>query len=348
MLTIVNDTHLGVVRSAGTTPATALTLRGWMLQKFEEILEETDNDLLILGDLFDTYQIPMTDLLRVYQLLDNWVRNNNYQTLHLVPGNHDLSTDSSKLSSFQFLGQLLLANAANRTFTEGNGVQYYAKGGYVVGHPNVYVIPHVANQDLFDMELARVPECDYLLVHCNYENNFAKESDHSLNFSRDQVRECKAQNILFAHEHARRRINDKVYILGNSIPSSISDCLDGSDKCTHTISAGSVQRSSTFIVEAPDGYREIDWRDPVESEARFIRFTGTCTSEESALAADTISRYRRQSDAFVIGNAVKVQTAEGQAQLEVDSLEAVRAFDIMGALKDYLTESEWGIIQGLK
>lgn len=337
MLTIVNDTHLGVVRSAGTTPATALTLRGWMLQKFEEILEETDNDLLILGDLFDSYQIPMTDLLQVYWALVKWLENKDHM-LHMVPGNHDLSTDSSKMSSFQFLASLL------RPYH----MEYYKQGSMVTGHKGVYVIPHMPNQDLFDMELAKVPECEYLLVHCNYENNFAKESDHSLNFSRDQVRECKAKNILFAHEHARRRINDKVYILGNSIPSSISDCLDGSDKCIHTISSGSVQRSSTFIVEAPDGYREIDWRDPVESEARFIRFTGTCTSEESAQAADTISRYRRQSDAFVIGNAVKVQTAEGQTQLEVDSLEAVRAFDIMGALKDYLTESEWGIIQGLR
>lgn len=337
MLTIINDLHLGVIRSAGTTPASALALREWMLDKFEEILDSTDNDLLILGDLFDTYQIPMTDLLAVWRVLVMWKQKGH--TLHLVPGNHDLSTDSAKMSSFQFLGELM---------AEHNNVHYYKRGDIVAGHEHIYVIPHVANQDLFDMELAKVPECDYLLVHCNYDNNFAKESDHSLNMSADQAKACKASNILFAHEHARRRVNDKVYILGNTIPSSVSDCLDGRDKCTHTLSACSVERSSTFLVEGPQGYQEIDWRNPVESEALFIRFVGSCTAEEAAQAADTISRYRRGSSAFVVGNAVKVQTAEGAAQLEVDSLEAVRSFDIMAALREYLSPKEWGIIQGLK
>lgn len=336
MLTIINDLHLGVIRSAGTTPGSALALREWMLDQFDIMLDATNNDLLILGDLFDTYHIPMTDLLRVYQSLSNWLDRGH--VLHLVPGNHDLSTDSTKMSSFQFLGKLL----------EPREAFYYTKGKKVLGHDNMYVIPHMPNQDLFDMELAKVPECEYLLVHCNYNNNFAKESDHSLNLSSEQVRECKAKQILFAHEHARRRINDKVYILGNSVPSSISDCLDGRDKCIHTLESNSIERTSTFINESPTGYREMDWRNPVDSEALFIRFIGTCTAQEAAQAADVIARYRRGSAAFVVGNAVKVQTAEGQAELEVASLEAVTGFDVMAALKEYLTNEEWGIIEGLK
>jgi DNA repair exonuclease SbcCD ATPase subunit len=57
----------------------------------------------------------------------------------------------------------------------------------------MYVIPHVPNQDIFDLELERVPEgTKWLLLHCNFDNAFAGAMDHSLNLSRDQAKRGKS------------------------------------------------------------------------------------------------------------------------------------------------------------
>ena len=51
-LLILNDCHIGVKRSAGTTPASALALRRYLLDSFRSLLPD-DKDVLVLGDLFD-------------------------------------------------------------------------------------------------------------------------------------------------------------------------------------------------------------------------------------------------------------------------------------------------------
>ena len=210
---VIHDLLLGVQRSAGTTPASASALTVWMQQEFDNTLDRVNEDLVIVGDLFDTYQVPLRAVLATYTSLLNWLRKGH--NLCLIPGNHDLSTDSSKLSSFQFLSQLLLDHP---------NVKYISGGGYVA--EDVYAISHVPNEDLFDLELSKVPKCKYLLLHCNYDNNFAKESDHSLNISEEQCEKLPVEFVFFAHEHYyREELRGKVFIAGNQFPSSVSDCL---------------------------------------------------------------------------------------------------------------------------
>lgn len=334
MTVVINDLHIGSVRSAGTTPASALALRKYALKSLETILENVSEDLIVLGDLLDTYSIPMSDLLETYRLLNRWLSKG--YCLTLIPGNHDLSTDSSKLSSFEFLGRLLV---------EEPSVQYIQGGGWVYEKQGIYAISHVANQALLDLELSKVPKCRYLLLHANYNNHFAKESDNSLNISEEQAEQSKAEVLCFAHEHSTRTaLKGKVYVFGNQFPMSIADCLDGHDKFMHRLGK-SIEPVQTWHRDA--NYAEIDWRNPVASEAAFIRFVGSAKAEEAAAAAEVIARYRRTSQAFVVGNGVKVQGAEGQVELEVASLEQVRAFDVMSALKDYLTEKEYSKLQNL-
>lgn len=332
----INDVHIGAIRSAGTTPASALALRKYALSEFESLLNHVNEDLVIVGDLFDTHSIPMTDLLATYQLLRKWL--DKGFNLSLLPGNHDLSTDSAKMGSFQFMAQLLIDEPT---------VQYLSSGGWVDEDLGVYGIPHMPNQDIFDMELAKVPECKFLLVHCNYDNFFAKDSDHSLNLSEAQAKASKAETIVFAHEHApRTALGGRVVIMGNQFPTSVSDCLDGNDKFMHQITGDKINPIKVW--DRKTEYVEMDWRSPEHTTAKFIRFVGTATAEEAVAAADTIARYRKASEAFVVGNGVKVQGAEGQAQLEVESLEQVRAFDVMAALKNYLSEKEYAKLQNLQ
>ena len=328
---VIHDLHLGVQRSAGTTPASASVLTVWMQEQFEKILGRTDEDLVILGDLFDTYQVPLRTVLATYTSLSDWLRKGH--KLCLIPGNHDLSTDSSKLSSFQFLAQLLL---------DQPNVTYHSGGGFIAD--DVYAISHVTNQDLFDMELAKVPKCKYLLLHCNYDNNFAKAADHSLNISREQCEKLPADVVFFAHEHYyREELRGKVFIAGNQFPSSVSDCLHKTDKFMTRL-ADKPERIMTW---AKEGYAEIDWRNPEASDAQFIRFVGHCKPDEAAGMANVIAAYRRRSDAFVITNAVKVGEDTEGAELELASLEAINKFNVMDALKEYLSVEDVKILESL-
>ena len=329
---VIHDLHLGVQRSAGTTPTSALALTDWMHKQFDVILERVDEDLVILGDLFETYQVPLRTVLATYNSLLKWL--NKGHNLTLVPGNHDLSTDSSKLSSFQFLGQLLL---------EHPNVTYHSGGGFITD--GVYAVSHVTNQDLIDMELAKVPRCKYLLLHANFNNSFAKGSDHSLNVTVEQCESIPADYIVFAHEHYyREELRGKVFIAGNQFPSSVSDCLHKDHKFMTRLTPTGPERIMTWD---KSGYAEINWRSPEPSEAKFIRFTGHCTPAEAAAMADTIARYRKDSDAFVITNAVRVGDDTEGDELVLDSLEAINNFNVMAALRDYLTAEDMAILESL-
>lgn len=335
MLTVLNDWHIGAVRSAGTTPATAWQLRLDLLSRFEEILQGVSTDLMILGDLCDGPDISKADLLRLYQILYTWVR---YDTniLYLVNGNHDLARNSTNFSSFQLLAELLMSACPDRVvhITEGTLT------------PHGYVIPHVTNQDIFNVEMTKVPECDYLFVHCNYDNKFAVESDHSLNMSEEQARAAPVKHIVFAHEHqAKTALKDKVIIVGNQQPSSVSDCLGNEVKSLLRIdSEGDCSLHVTW--QAEGDFSEQDWRDLTDT-GRFIRVVGEATAAEAAAVVTAISKFRASAKALVITNAVKIEGVNDAEQLEL-SHEEITAFSVREALREILTDEENNKIDKLR
>ena len=328
---VINDLHIGAVRTAGTTPVSAGRLREYLLTCLENTLSRVDEDLVVLGDLFDTHTVAMSDLLNTYMVFKNWLTKGH--KLWLVAGNHDLSKDSSKLSSFQFLGKLL--GALGATYIEGSRCIT----------DDVYVISHVPNQDLFDMELAKVPQCQYLLVHANYDNDFAAETDHSLNVSKEVAENLPVKTIFFAHEHYyRKMLNGKVFVGGNQFPSSISDCLKQVDKFMHRL-GDSVERIKVW--DAAE-YVEVDWKDVGSPDAKFIRVVGNATAEESASAMEAVAQLRKVSQALVVGNGIKVAGSDAQDSLNLASFEEIKAFDVMSALEEYLSVEEMKKIRNLK
>ena len=84
-LRVLNDVHLGANRSAGTTGPSKLALKRAMLAQFHALLP--NSDLMILGDLFDSYDVAISDLLDVHDVLSTWLAKGH--KLFLVPGNHD-------------------------------------------------------------------------------------------------------------------------------------------------------------------------------------------------------------------------------------------------------------------
>lgn len=335
-LTVLNDWHIGAVRTGGTTPATAYQLRQDLLQQFEEMLGVIDTDLLINGDLFNSPAISMADLLRTYRALDNWLVRTG-KSLWLSDGNHDLAKNSTNFSSFQFLAKLLVTEYGD---TEEPGLVTHIEGGGQMT-PHGYVIPHVANQDLFDLELAKVPACDYLFVHANYDNEFAVEADHSLNVSREQAEALPVKHIVFGHEHqAKTALGGKVVIVGNQKPSSVSDCLGNDDKEVFEILADGSYGLSTCWQAAGD-FAELPWQEinGYEGPERFIRVTGQAGADQAATVVQAIGRFRAASSALVITNAVKIEGVDDAAQLAL-SHEEITAFNVSAALAELLTPEE--------
>lgn len=354
MITIINDVHLGVTRVAGTTPRSAAALTDYVSTAFEDMIRYIDGDLIILGDLFDQYLVPNNVLVRTFFALADWIESPDEEgetgrrRLHLVAGNHDLSKDSSRLSSFEMLCKLLV-----RQFPDGRVRAYLEPGAVICAEARVWVIPHLVNQDVFNLALENVPQhCDYVLLHANYNNGFAEQSDHSLNVSEEQARKLPGF-VIFAHEHqARDALNRKVIVIGNQIPSSVADCLGNTYKCFLELGKDSDDEYNVTHVHtwwAKDEFAEIDWRDlkdHVNSEMKFIRVIGEAAAAEAANVVSALSKFRQLSQALVVTNAVKVEGVEVLDSLP-DSLESAKAFDVLGALLETLDPPEQATVKRL-
>lgn len=346
---ILNDLHLGVSRSAGTTPATAEALRQSLQVRFEHlIMQHTNLDIVIAGDLFDGFTVDIRDVLRCYNTLAEWLAASQHN-LYLVAGNHDHSMKGDRLSSFHFL-----ANILTRQFSHRVNVIDHTTGLAQI-NDKVWAIPHMPNQDLFDLELqkAEVLRDVILILHANWDNKFAEAADHSLNVPREFADKMEERNVtlLFAHEHAHRKPLGNVMIMGNQFPSSIADCLmaqgmkDGK-KYAHVIQRdGNIECIVTW--DRIFGYTELEWPmlDQYEGQHEFVRVVGEATAEQASAVVDAIARFRtRNTDAFVVGNGVKV---EGVAEMNdlPEMFDAAKRFDVLSYLLEQLEPKEQEVVK---
>lgn len=353
---LINDLHLGVNRVSGTTPQSREDLRTYVFAEFDKLLHLAyGNDLCILGDLFDAFEVAPRDWLETYLLLANWCANNPDCTLDLVAGNHDVSLKGSKVSSFETLATVLKQQFDNVDVT---GIDCTSKA-YLDGF-QIHVVAHHRNQELFELTLAKILEdCergDYVLLHANYDNKFAEQADHSLNVSAAQALEFtkKGVTLIHAHEHQSRveiphgtpADGGSVVCLGNQIPTSVADCLGNNSKFYWSLDGNGLQKFECWKVGGDNGYQAIDWRDLNQGAtgAKFIRVVGDAVNAEAAQVIDAIHRFRQKSNAFVITNAVKI---EGIADIESlpSTFEAAKKFDVMEFVYGQLNEAEAEVIR---
>ncbi len=353
---IANDLHLGVQRTGGTTLASAAALREFLHEGHRNLLQlASDNDcgrVIVNGDLSDQYDIPLIQALQIYEDTANFM--DQFPDIEVVwaLGNHDLSKDSSKLGTVAFIGALLKMRFAK--FRLINKPELLCDGAYV--------LPHVANQDIFDLELTRIPDgVRWLFLHCNYDNKFACAADHSLNLSREQAKELKARGIkmVFGHEHqGRESLGGHVIVVGNQIPSSIADCLahgDGQKNGTKRAMIINHDNDTHEFIEvwsegAADGwFKRVDWKDLLaynEVGRGFIRVEGDASSAEAADVIKTISTFRQKSAAYVVTNGVKIEQIEGLREI-ASSIEDVRGVDVVSMLLEHLTPDQADVVRSL-
>jgi len=346
---ILNDVHLGVSRVAGTTPASAAALKSFIQWSLAGVMmDNKDKDILILGDLFDSFTVDSKELLQAYNSLTLWLAVTG-RTLHLVAGNHDVSAKGEKLSSFHFLSSVLKSQFGSRVVVYEPEFAAVADG--------VYVIPHCSNQDLFELELAKALDVEpgSLLLHCNVMNPFAERSDHSLNLTEEWCERLTAKHhLIVAHEHQRRTLNmgKGISVLGNQFPSSVSDCLSkGSQngaKFAHVFEQGKLTPQETWNADGSVGYINVDWQElATVGEQMFIRVSGNATAEQAADVITAIAKFRSKSECFIVTNAVVVQGINDMDQMTESSLEQIQSFNVLGALLELLNEKEQKTIKEL-
>lgn len=355
---ILNDVHIGVARTGGATPQTGMQLRSDLLDKFQAVVMDPqflNHDLIINGDLFDAYDIPPGDALRTYQILSARAGVSPDTEIVLGRGNHDISKDSSRLSMFDFIGNLLVSRYKNiRLVTTPQ----------MICDPsdNMYMIPHCLNQEVFNIELDRALELEsscIIFLHANYDNHFAVESDHSLNVSEEQADKLRdvGHTLVFGHEHQAREFEGLI-ITGNQFPTSVADCLNNPKdhkwamvlteevtKHGHSTERWISSKHETWKVEG--SFTAVDWKEIDENTTgEFIRVGGKATAEEAALALQAVSKLRQRSTAYVVTNGVKVEGVECAEEIDV-AIEEMKVFDVLDFLHQNLDPEQSRVVKEL-
>jgi hypothetical protein len=340
---ILNDIHIGHHRAGGTTPASRETLRAYLFQSLRDVLEVSgESHLAILGDLFDDFEVPAADWVVTFQILEQHLAAQG--TLTLIAGNHDHSPRGGKVSSFEMLCEVL--QKAYPTSCRVLGIN-----GIGEIEPNVWAIAHCPNQDLFNMRLEQALKVapKYLLLHANFHNEFAVESDHSLNVSREVAQSFKdvGTTLVFAHEHqARTALGGSVVVLGNQWPTSVSDCLNNDEKFAHVLTPAGLEKMATWTIrDAVAPFAEVDWRE-LDDQIGFVRVTGEAKSSEASEVINAIAKFRVKSEAFVITNSVQIDGIAETASLPVN-FDAVKKFDVTDFIKKNLTDEEYAVVENL-
>lgn len=350
---ILNDVHLGVKRMGGTTPLTQQAVQQYIQAQFHAyLMSHLDEDLIINGDLFDGFSVDVNWVVACYMSLTHWLGESSSKTkLYLVAGNHDVGKRNDRMSSFDVLASLLRAH-----FTEDR-VVVIKDNAY--SEPNLHIIPHMLNQDIFNMALeeALTWEPGWLLLHANVDNGFSEESDHSLNVSREQLLALSEKHrLVFAHEHQARVVpmpgsRNEIHVLGNQWPTSISDCLSSDtvqvDGCkyAHTIDANDIKSELTWSPK--DSFVEMEWTDLQDVPAQFLRITGQASATQAAEVISSIAKYRQSSQAWVITNSVKIENVASGEDMSTMVLEKLQAVNILQELFEHLEPAEVDAVKNL-
>lgn len=342
---ILNDIHLGVNRRAGTTPATSKALKDKLQSQLASLVDPlSDEHLVIAGDLFDQFEVEYTDVIQVYSLLAEFLH--RYGMLTLIRGNHDASAKGDRISSFQFLAQILESQFDDKV--------QVINGFLCPINDDIWAIGHCDNQDLFDIEMQRaidtMPKGSNLILHCNYDNKFAEESDHSLNLSPEQAKKLADAeiDIMLAHEHQARHVKN-VWVLGNQWPSSVADCMGNDKKYAHRVHDGVIDMIETW--DAATDFVRVDWRklfdDEIPDTVSFIRVEGDASASEAADVISAIAKFRSRRNTLVVSNAVRVDGVDQMEELASLSFDTIKSFDVLAELMGLLEEKERDVIQRL-
>jgi DNA repair exonuclease SbcCD nuclease subunit len=301
-------------------------MEDWMFMTFTSILDGFEYDaILIAGDLYDKRTVPEHVMLKVIHTLNSVSQEKPIVIMH---GNHDegglAGVKDSTISSAEFTANFVQAAELVKSTPEvWNGM---------------YLIPHMFNQEEFDRAVEDCPGDCFLVCHCNIDSPFA-EGDTSLNLSTNQIRKLKERGVavIAGHEHVTRSF-ENVFIPGNQLPTSVSDCQGCKEKVLYIVDTetGGIEENEVFFTDRL--YKECNYKDILQGynpeSFLFIKISGECTTEEWPEVLRAYAAMRKKSDAFVISNKVQVAAyTVGDV-----SVEKVTKFNVVDLLIEAIDE----------
>ena len=351
-----SDFHLGLSRTAGTTPESRLKLRDLIQAQTQEILDlgygilersKASGPALIkrvcLGDFFDTYSNSEETLLHTWKL---------FQSLDLiVAGNHDVTNRKGTIGSLQYFDHLA-GKKSPVCLTKFGSAKVHT---YTVGTTHLVIVPHMASQELFEKALenavAKTREgChNLLLLHCNFELEFA-HSETTLNLTRDRARDLLGHfhHILLGHEHNPRDVLDnRLHVIGCPFPTSFADMTD---KRVLLWDVGAAQFETIPVWDLASGCHEMTPSQSVEHiTASFVRIRGEVPAQDLAQVMRNVKTlWKENTSLLAVSAEIKIageqpEGGEGFASSSASLIEIVqnelRGTDLLVLFNDLLEEA---------
>lgn len=110
----IGDPHLGKRFITGVPSHRLGERERYVFKDFETLLNTKDvQHIVIVGDIFDKFVVSPTIVDTTYELISFAATSNKNVQYHIIPGNHDLSKDLTKSSSYKLLFNLLLNLSPN-------------------------------------------------------------------------------------------------------------------------------------------------------------------------------------------------------------------------------------------
>lgn len=110
-LSVIGDVHLGRVFRTGV-PKHRLGEREQMVQKqFQDLLKRESDYCVIVGDLFDKVRVSNSCLNYCIDAIEQASKDNPNTKYIVLSGNHDMSKDKERISSFQLLEKYFASNS---------------------------------------------------------------------------------------------------------------------------------------------------------------------------------------------------------------------------------------------
>lgn len=342
--TLFTDPHLGTRRAAHTTRESSQRLQHTLYLQARAVTENASNPIC-LGDLFDRSFNDEATLVQGFDIANRCVVT--------LAGNHDSSNRVDTVTTIDALHAMGVSVCKAPDLS---------KPFYDFIDPGIYLVPHHASQEIFEKAMFHAAEhaCHHregkasvLMLHCNYNQPFAKEDD-TLNLSEDVAgRLLNAFDYIFlGHEHKpATHFDGRVVILGNTHPTSFGDVTD---KFAYELSITdeSLDLTKTLIWSKADRYREIKFGEAIPdlTGVQFVDVIGhEDAAEGTAIAQFTQEVWEAGDKLLAVRNNVKIGDHLGELEdIEAPALENLAArimkdlegTDLQGLYAELVKEAE--------
>ena len=303
-LRLFTDPHLGVSRQAHTTRESSKRLARKLFKTAMAAKTQGSDTRAIFsaGDLFDKTYNSEAVILQGMDVAED---------CYILAGNHDLPNRSDVQCSLDVVQQTWNSKVVKCVQLDEPSFQEVL--------PGVLMVPHHANQDLFEQALTLAVQAAkdgegnrVLFVHCN-RGFIPEDSASSTLLITDRMEAYLLQTftrIFYGHEHkATENLGSRAFVLGNTHPTSFSDI---SDKYCYDYDLETDELVRHKLWGTAPGYLRVALGADLKGEVEGIEFVDVEGQGTRKEAADYLQHlWETLPDALAIRSKVEYVTEDG-------------------------------------